>query len=48
MEVIHWFAPTHQVDVGARVEAEGVLGFYKGRIQLKVRAAEDIRLYPEG
>ena len=48
MEVVHWFMPEHQVVVGARVEVKGTLGFYKGRMQLKVRAAEDIRLHPEG
>ena len=48
MEVVHWFMPEHKVAVGARVEVKGTLGFYKGRMQLKVRAAEDIRLHPEG
>ncbi len=48
LEVIHWFAPECQVAVGDRLEAKGILGSYKGRLQLKVRRAADIRLQPEG
>jgi len=48
LEVVHWFAPEHQVAVGDRLEAKGSLGFYKGRMQLKVRKAGDIRLHPDG
>ena len=48
LEIVHWFTPEHQVAVGDRLEVKGNLGFYKGRMQLKVREAEDIRLYPEG
>lgn len=48
LEVVHWFAPEHQVAVGERVEIKGTIGLYKGRMQLKVREAGDVRLYPEG
>ncbi|RKX36703.1 MAG: hypothetical protein DRP64_18240 [Verrucomicrobia bacterium] len=48
LEVVHWFPPEHQVAVGDRVEVKGMIGFYKGRKQLKVRKPEDIRLHPEG
>jgi len=48
LEVVHWFTPEHQVAVGDRLEAKGNLGSYKGRLQLKVRKAGDIRLQPEG
>ena len=48
LEVVHWFAPDHQVVVGDRVEVKGAIGFYKGRMQLKVREAGDVHLYPEG
>ncbi len=48
LEVVHWFAPEHQLAVGERVEIKGTIGFYKGRMQLKVRKAGDIRLHPEG
>ena len=47
MEVVYWFVPEHRVTVGARVEVKGTLSFYKGRMQLKVRAAEDIRFHQE-
>lgn len=48
LEVIHWFTPKQRIAVGDRLEAEGVLGFYRGRMRLKVRAPGDIRPYPEG
>ena len=48
LEVVHWFAPEHQVAVGDRVDVKGTIGFYKGRMQLKVRHPGDVRLYPEG
>ncbi|MEN8254370.1 MAG: hypothetical protein ABFR33_02765 [Verrucomicrobiota bacterium] len=48
LEVVHWFTPKLQVVVDDRLEAKGILGSYKGRLQLKVRKAEDIRLQPEG
>lgn len=48
LEVIHWFVPERQVVVGDRLEIKGALGFYKGRMQLKVRNPADIRLQPEG
>ncbi|MEN7972692.1 MAG: hypothetical protein ABFR47_02535 [Verrucomicrobiota bacterium] len=47
LEVVHWFTPKRQPAVGDRVKAKGVLGFYKGRMQLKVREAADIRLQSE-
>lgn len=47
LEVIHWFAPARLTEVGERIEAKGVVGFYKGRMQIKVREAGDIRSYPE-
>lgn len=47
LEVVHWFTPEHQVAVGDQLEVKGTLGSYKGRLQLKVREAEDIRLYSE-
>jgi len=48
LEVVHWFAPEHQVAVGDRVDVKGTIGFYKGRMQLKVSHPGDVRLYPEG
>jgi len=48
LEVVHWFPPEHRVAVGDRVEIKGTIGFYKGRMQLKVRNPGDIRLHPEG
>lgn len=48
LEIVHWFKPKDPVDVGVALEASGTLGFYKGRMQLKVRNAGDIRLQPDG
>ncbi len=48
LEVVHWFKPEHQVAVGEQLEIKGTVGFYKGRMQLKVRKPSDIRLHPEG
>jgi hypothetical protein len=48
IEVVHWFAPEQQASVGERVEATGTLGFYNGRMQLKVRKIGDIQRHPEG
>ena len=47
LDIVHWFPPEIQVAAGDWLEAEGVLGFYKGRMQLKVREAEDIRIQSE-
>ena len=47
LEIIHWFKPKIDVTVGDRLEAEGILGFYKGRKQIKVSNPADMRLYPE-
>lgn len=43
LEVVHWFTPEHQVAVGDQLEIKGIIGFYKGRMQLKVKEAGDIR-----
>lgn len=48
VEVIHWFAPEQQAAVGERVEVQGTIGFYRGRMQIKVRAPGNIRYSPEG
>jgi hypothetical protein len=48
VEVVHWFAPEHRVAVGDRVDVQGTIGFYKGRMQLKVSHPGHLRLYPEG
>ncbi|MCK4563054.1 MAG: OB-fold nucleic acid binding domain-containing protein [Verrucomicrobia bacterium] len=48
LEIVHWFKPEHQVAVGEQLEIKGTVGFYKGRMQLKVQKPSDIRLHPEG
>ena len=48
LEVVHWFKPGHQAAVGEQLEIKGTIGFYKGRMQLKVQKPSDIRLHPEG
>lgn len=48
LDIVHWFPPEIEVVAGDRLEAEGVLGFYKGRKQLKVGSPANIRLQPEG
>lgn len=48
IEVIHWFKPNYQVAVGDELEAKGTIGFYNGRMQIKVQNAGDIRLQSDG
>jgi hypothetical protein len=48
IDVVHWFAPPPEVAAGDRIEARGTLGFYRGRMQLKVRDEEDIRIQADG
>ncbi len=43
LEVIHWFEPDLQVEVGDELEIFGTVDLYKGRVQLKVWDADDIR-----
>jgi len=47
MEVVHWFQPQLEVVAGDQIEAEGTLGLYQGRMQIKVNDAGNIRLQPE-
>jgi len=47
LEVVYWFSPEQQVAVGNQIEVKGILGFYKGRKQLKVRKPSDIRIQSE-
>jgi DNA/RNA endonuclease YhcR with UshA esterase domain len=46
IEAVHWFRPKLKIAAGDRVEVKGTLGFYRGRLQVKVRDAGDIRLQP--
>lgn len=46
LDLVHWFPPENQVVAGDRLEAEGILGFYNGRKQLKVDSPANIRLQP--
>ncbi len=43
LEVVHWFVPERKVVVGDGLEVKGILGFYNGRRQLKVRDPKDLR-----
>jgi hypothetical protein len=47
MEVVHWFKPRLDAATGDQIEAEGVLGIYRGRTQLKVHDAGGIRFQPD-
>lgn len=48
LEVVHWFNPAQKVAVGDQLEVKGAVGYYKGRLQLKVTTAGDIRLQAGG
>ncbi len=44
LEVIHWFDPERTVALGDVLEVRGMIDLYKNRLQLKVWAADDIRI----
>lgn len=48
IELVHWYPLELKVDPGDELEAEGALEVYRGRLQLKVRRAGDIRLHHDG
>ena len=45
LEVVHWFKPEHAIAPGDELEIHGTVDLYKGRVQLKVWEANDIRSF---
>lgn len=44
LEVVHWLPDAPQIHEGAKVRVYGTVGLYKGKVQLKVWEAGDIRV----
>jgi len=47
LEVIYWFDLKELFQIGDTLQAYGTVGFYKGRIQLKVWRSDDLQLFRE-